>query len=393
MWTLKCKKSLIFITFLVGSLFLPVCADKVLASITNGKIDSIYKYAWSNQIGWINFAPTGEAGSYSGLVITDYSVSGYAWSSKYGWINFGPFLNNSAGGVKNTPLGVLSGYAWGNNLGWINFSGVVINSTGQFTGTAIGDSVGTINFDLNNCTDCGVKTDWRPINVRGTLTSPITGGGRTLPFAAYLPPSIPASGLNVLINNGAKITSNPIVVLQFQTGSDVKRISISESPSFENAIQEEYLPTKMWILSQGDGPKTLYVKFYTQYGQASQTVSNSIVLNTQLSETRENIIPEIIKPVSQPVIKQPDKQPIEQGIVSPPLTSETKKETTESTITTSENKTTSSQNNRGFQFGSIKNFISPIIGGVKYAAQKTNAWVFEKVRLMWSFIANIKIKF
>ena len=393
MWVLRCKKSLIFMTFLVVCCFLPAFTDKVLASMTNGTIDGTYKYAWSNQIGWVNFAPTGGAGSYNGLVITDYSVSGYAWSSEYGWINFGPFVNNSEGGVKNTPSGVLSGYAWGDNLGWINFQGVVINSTGKFTGTALGDSVGIINFDLNNCTDCGVKTDWRPVNIRGTLTSPITGGGRTLPFAAYLPPSIPASGLNVLINNGAKRTSNPIVVLQFQTGSDVKRMSISESPNFENAIQEEYLPTKMWILSQGDGLKTLYVKFYTQYGQASQTVSNSIVLNTQPSETRENIIPEIIKPVSQPVIKQPDKQPIEQGIVSPPSTSETKKEGAELINTIPESKTAPVQKNGGFQFNPIKSFISPIIGGIKYAAQKTNAWVFEKVRLLWSFIAGIKIKF
>lgn len=392
MWTLKYKKGLIFTAFLVSSFFLPVCADKVLASTTSGTVDGIYKYAWSDQIGWINFAPTGEAGSYSGLVITDNFVNGYAWSSEYGWINFGPFLNNSEGGVKNTPLGVLSGYAWSNNLGWINFSGVTIKSTGQFAGTAQGDNVGIINFDLDNCTDCGVRTDWRPISVRVNTITPIAGGGRSLPFTAYLPPVVPASGFNVLINNGAKVSSSPIVVLQFQTGPDVKRMSISESPDFKNAIQEEYLPIKMWTLSQGDGLKTLYVKFYTQYGQASQTISNSIILNTQPSGTKESITPGIVKPASKPVIEQPAVQPIEEGTSTSP-TSEIKEKAPETVVTTPENKTTSSQNNVISQFGPIRKFISPIIGNIKYAGQKANSWVIEKVRLVWSFITNIKIKF
>jgi len=157
------KKISLFLFAVTIFLSLP---SAIFASTTNGTIDSTYKYAWSDQIGWINFAPTSNGTTYAGLIITDSSVTGYAWSKEYGWINFGPFQNNTDGGVKNTSAGVLSGYAWSKSLGWINFSGVVISMSGQFTGKAQGDLVGTINFDLTQCTNCGVETDWRPINFR-----------------------------------------------------------------------------------------------------------------------------------------------------------------------------------------------------------------------------------
>jgi len=114
-----------------------------------GTIDSTNKYAWSNNIGWINFGTSGGS-----VQVTDTAITGYAWSQNYGWINFNR--------VVNTTSGVLSGYAWGENTGWINFSGVTINtSTGAFSGTATGDVVGTVNF---SCTaaGCPVTTTWRP---------------------------------------------------------------------------------------------------------------------------------------------------------------------------------------------------------------------------------------
>jgi hypothetical protein len=122
----------------------------VFASIEDGTIDSTYKYAWSNNMGWINFGTTN-----GNVHVTSAALTGYAWSENYGWINLAP----ANSGVKNTTLGVLSGYAWGENTGWINFSGVSINYvTGVFSGTATGDTVGTITF---SCSNCRVVTDWR----------------------------------------------------------------------------------------------------------------------------------------------------------------------------------------------------------------------------------------
>ncbi len=131
----------------IGLMSLPLLA---LASTTDGTIDSTYKYAWSENIGWVNF------GTAAGNVhITDSALTGYAWSENYGWIN----LNPSTSGVKNNGEGALSGQAWGENLGWINFSGVGIDYNGNFSGSASGTVSGRVSFD---CANCQVKTDWRP---------------------------------------------------------------------------------------------------------------------------------------------------------------------------------------------------------------------------------------
>lgn len=54
----------------------------------------------------------------------DGTLSGYAWSENAGWINFAP----SGGGVTVDTAGNLKGYAWGENLGWISFNCVDANS-------------------------------------------------------------------------------------------------------------------------------------------------------------------------------------------------------------------------------------------------------------------------
>ena len=144
---------------------------RVYASESVGTINSSNKYAWGENIGWVNFAPQ-NGNTYTGLTITDTSVTGYAWSNEFGWINFSP--SNSGQGVLNTTSGNLSGQAWVASLGWLNMSGVSINSSGKFTGTAgvQGSDVGRISFD---CTNCNVTTDWRPLSAR-TATNQPSGG-------------------------------------------------------------------------------------------------------------------------------------------------------------------------------------------------------------------------
>lgn len=118
-------------------------------------IDPDNRYAWGENIGWVNFKPSqGE-----GVTITNQELTGFVWAENVGWINLSP----SFGGVINTS-GQLSGYAWGENVGWINFAptygGVVINKeTGDFIGYAWGENVGWINFAPTNG---GVNTSWRP---------------------------------------------------------------------------------------------------------------------------------------------------------------------------------------------------------------------------------------
>ncbi len=128
------------------------------ASPTTGTISTQDRYAWGENLGWVNLSP-----SNAGLIITDSSVTGYAWSRQFGWINFNP--SSSGQGVSNSPTGVLSGSAWVAQRGWLNFDGVTIDNDGRFHGVAgtDGSSVGRVSFD---CSSCIVITDWRPARFR-----------------------------------------------------------------------------------------------------------------------------------------------------------------------------------------------------------------------------------
>ncbi len=148
------KNEMVLAVFLL--VFLSV--STVFASETNGTIDTEYKYAWGENIGWLNFACDNCAVS-----VTDSALSGYALSETVGWINLDGVVNDSEGN--------LSGYAWGENIGYIKFDpengGVSINSSGKFIGSALSETVGWIIFDG----DYPVKTDWRPVSARTVPTT------------------------------------------------------------------------------------------------------------------------------------------------------------------------------------------------------------------------------
>jgi len=264
---MKCFKIKFYI-FLM--LLLVVFAFNVSASSINGTIDSTYKYAWNENTGWINF------GADNGNVhITDSALSGSALSETIGWIN----LDN----VVNDGEGNLTGYGWNENTGWINFApangGVVINSSGEFTGSALSETVGWVIFDG----DYTVKTDWRP---QSTRYVPSSSG---LPMSTYNAPSPSVNenedNFSVLINNGDNHTNNKIIELKLNSGLDTKKMAISNLADFSETGQENYQMSKIWSLSDGDGIKIVYVKFYTQFGQPSPIVSDTIILDTSIKIT------------------------------------------------------------------------------------------------------------
>ncbi|OGG60525.1 hypothetical protein A3C89_04020 [Candidatus Kaiserbacteria bacterium RIFCSPHIGHO2_02_FULL_50_50] len=153
-------------------------ASETVGTVTTGGNEG---FAWSDQAGWVNFGTANGA-----ITIQDSGITGYAWIPNYGWMN----MNPSNGGVSVAAGGALSGYAWSSALGWVNFSGVSINSSGVFTGQATGASIGTLTF---SCTNCSVKTDYRPPALETTSTESSSGssGGATPgePTPASLLPS------------------------------------------------------------------------------------------------------------------------------------------------------------------------------------------------------------
>lgn len=255
----------------------------VFASSTNGTIDSSFKYAWGDRMGWLNFATTG-----GNIQITDTTLTGYIWSDNAGWINLAP----AGSGVTNNNEGTLSGSAWSESIGYINFGSVVINSSGKFTGSASGTVAGTITFD---CTNCDVRTDWRPASTRGggsspsptPSPSPSSGGGG--PSAESLTP--PRQPLVVIINNGRLYTSSPLVSLLLFAGQDVTKMAVSNIPDLSDVSQEAFTTNRLWDLcSRGgvslggcaEGPYTVYVKYFTQWGQ-SAIVSSTVIYQRSIT--------------------------------------------------------------------------------------------------------------
>ena len=327
-------KNLIYVLFLtlLISGFFAVFNKSALASSTDGAIDPNsegYKYAWGENIGWVNFKCDN-----CNVHVTDSGLSGYALSENIGWLYLGDITNNSGGGT-------LSGYAWSENAGWIKFNptngGVIINSSGEFTGSALGENIGWIIFGV----DYKVKTDWRPRSARPACnnssdddgdgktdypndpgcsslddtdeTDPVaapSGGGGGMPVEWNNPPKSPEGGFSVLINNDAKYTDILTVTLNLLGGPDTKRMAISNFPDFRDVGQETYQTTKSWNLCQGkescpEGEYIVYVKFYTDWGTNSGVVSDKIIYQKEKPIIEK--IKEIPEKIAEEIIKIPEK--------------------------------------------------------------------------------------
>ncbi|MCX6759618.1 MAG: hypothetical protein NT012_03600 [Candidatus Nealsonbacteria bacterium] len=99
------------------------------------------------------------------------------------------------------------------------------------------------------------------------------GGGYQLPS---LTP--PAGGFNIVINNGTAETESRNVTLVLNGGPDATKMVISNFSDFRYAQSKIYQTTQVWILSEGEDQKNVYVKFYNKWDQSSNVVSDSINL-------------------------------------------------------------------------------------------------------------------
>ena len=328
---------ILFLTLLISGFFV-VFNKSALASSTDGTIDSTYKYAWGENIGWVNFGCDN-----CNVHVTDSALSGYALSETVGWINLEDVVNDGQGN--------LSGLAWGENVGYIKFNptngGGIINSSGEFTGSALGENIGWIIFGG----DYKVKTDWRPQSARPACnnssdddgdgktdypadpgcsslddtdeTDPAavsSGGGGGLPPEAYNSPIVPEGGFKILINDNATETDSRKVTLTLKGGSNTKTVWISENSQFPEGFQVSYNSSLSQVsitfdLSLGEGTKTVYAKFCTQWGRCSNVVSDSI---TRVGETVIEKIVEVPKKIIEEIKKVPEAiAPLIPGFLKP----------------------------------------------------------------------------
>jgi len=157
----------------IFALALACLAGSCAWAFAQGNIDTSNKYAWAENAGWVNFAPTN--GGVTVVLPGNGFLSGYAWAENIGWIRMGntngqPYQNTAATNwgvniVAGRPR-ALDGYAWSENCGWIHFdatnSQATINlSDGRFDGYAWAENVGWIHF-RSASPSYGVQTTARP---------------------------------------------------------------------------------------------------------------------------------------------------------------------------------------------------------------------------------------
>jgi hypothetical protein len=146
-----------------------VCVVLGVAGVAHAdNIDPSNKFAWGENVGWINAGPS-VSGS-PGMQIDDFEVAGWMWGENLGWISLSCENDGSCStteyGVLHDGAGTLSGYAWSENAGWINFSpataGVFVDpATGEFSGHAWGENVGWIAFSWAGAHPGRLVTTWR----------------------------------------------------------------------------------------------------------------------------------------------------------------------------------------------------------------------------------------
>lgn len=159
----------------VCAVAMSAAAPSAFAQSSN--IAPAHKYAWGENVGFINCRDAGSPSAAQGVRINATYLQGFAWGENIGWINFGDgapdngvsYANPTGGPVVGTPdfgvnrdlsTGHLSGYAWGENVGWINFAGGALatpaqparidNAAHRVRGYAWGENIGWINLDDAN---------------------------------------------------------------------------------------------------------------------------------------------------------------------------------------------------------------------------------------------------
>lgn len=153
--------------------------------LAQSNVDSLNKFAWTENTGWLNFRDSGSPTGAQGVRLHGAFFSGFAWGENIGYINFGDGtpVNGSAyanvngtdfGVNRNVGTGALSGLAWGENVGWINFTLPTLPAnqqprfdpaTGRLRGYAWGENIGWVNLDdgmhfveFNVCA-CDINSD------------------------------------------------------------------------------------------------------------------------------------------------------------------------------------------------------------------------------------------
>jgi hypothetical protein len=148
-------------TIILMSLAIPA------AAFAQTNIDATNKFAWGENIGWMNWRDSGSPVGAQGAFIGTTFCAGFLWCENVGYVNLGdgtPANGSSYANATGADFGVnrqndnrLGGLAWGENIGWINFGPFATlpaaqqarfdSASGRLRGFAWGENIGWINLD------------------------------------------------------------------------------------------------------------------------------------------------------------------------------------------------------------------------------------------------------
>lgn len=155
-------------------------------------------------------------------------------------------------------------------------SELIVSESSSFTGTSWTSYVSTMGYTLS--AGEGGKTVYAKF--RDIYQNP----SQIVSDSIIYDKTAPAGSIS--INSGEERAHTQDVTLtllaQDQT-SGMYQMVISNDASFTGATWEAYAPTKAWVLSSGEGEKTVYVKYKDKAGNVSGAYSDKIILEKATS--------------------------------------------------------------------------------------------------------------
>jgi hypothetical protein len=170
-------------------------------------------------------------------------------------------------------------------------TGIVDLDLTYHDGTGVSRVELSLSPDFSDPVEVDVGTDSLELDLGATEDGPVTVYLRVTDLAGNsaiandtIEVFFPKVIGSVVIRDEPEVTNMPFVTLEIETpiGFRVKTMQISEDPAFEGVEWMTYEEEKLWPLSDGDGPKTIYVRFRDFRDIASLPINASTVLDGTL---------------------------------------------------------------------------------------------------------------
>ncbi|NOX66350.1 MAG: hypothetical protein GXO85_11330 [Chlorobi bacterium] len=213
-------------------LVLPAYASEVIGGISTGISTGVS--------GTVMEAPTAfpVAGAYT--TTQNVVLSGGEGTTSIHYTIDGSAVTCSSGNVYSSPIGVASS---------LSIKAISCYPNGAVSNTAV------FEYAIQSTT---------PANHQGS-----SGGGWS--------DTTPPLNTSVLINNNDESTASVAVTLTL-SATDASKMMIASSSDFADANWESYAVEKNWVLTEGNGEKTVYAKFKDAAGNISNPTQDTIVL-------------------------------------------------------------------------------------------------------------------